>query len=524
MMFRHRRVLSAAAAAFAAVLLLSSCGDSGSDGSSAPIESGDPVAGGALEVLQTGEPRSLDPAALTNYWAFQPTLGNALYGTLMINDVESLEIDYKMATEFSTLDGGKTFILKLQPGLVFTDGTPLDAAAVKYNWDRLTDPALGSTSGRWAAQIEETRVEDPTTLTVTMRSENPHYAQAVVGSSLNWIASPAALEQGQAAFDENPIGAGPFTLESWSRQDAVKLTKNPDYWDAPKPYLDSLTIRTVSDTNQRVNAMTTGAADLASETNWESIDKLESAGLNAEVVATGGGQFMGMNFRRAPFDDERARRAVALAVDLDAINTAVYNGLGEVPETLFAESSPFFTDIPLKETDPETAQKLFDELAAEGKPVSFSFLSYPTTESRTLGEALQAQLSAFENVEVRVDVVDYPQAVARTGSHDFDMLISSAVIQDPDSPLWLAFHSASAGNNVGVSDPELDAALDAGRISENVDERKPAYNTVQERLAELVPGIWYYRAVPGVVWADNVHGVEVYALGSPLPEEIWVTE
>ncbi len=137
---------------------------------------------------------------------------------------------------------------------------------------------------------------------------------------------------------------------------------------------------------------------------------------------------------------------------------------------------------------------------------------------------MQAQLSAFENVEVRVDVVDYPQAVARTGSHDFDMLISSAVIQDPDSPLWLAFHSASSGNNVGVSDPELDAALDAGRISESVDERKPAYNTVQERLAELVPGIWYYRAVPGVVWADNVHGVEVYALGSPLPEEIWVTE
>ncbi len=133
-MFRHRRVLSAAAGVFAAVLLLSSCGDSGSDGSSAPSESGDPVAGGTLEVLQTGEPRSLDPAALTNYWAFQPTLGNALYGTLMVNDVETLEIEYKMATEFSTTDGGKTFTLKLQPDLVFTDGTPLDAAAVKYNW------------------------------------------------------------------------------------------------------------------------------------------------------------------------------------------------------------------------------------------------------------------------------------------------------------------------------------------------------------------------------------------------------
>ncbi|MFD3812990.1 ABC transporter substrate-binding protein [Rhodococcus sp. NPDC058639] len=523
-MFRHRRFLPAVAAACAAALLLTSCGESSSDAGASTTEAGDPVAGGSLTVLQTGEPRSLDPAALTNYWAFQPTLGNALYGTLMINDVESLDIEYKMATDFSTTDGGATFTLKLQPDLVFTDGTPLDAAAVKFNWDRLVDPALGSTSGRWAAQIAETRVEDPTTLQVTMRSPNPHYAQSIVGSSLNWIASPAALAKGPGEFDANPVGAGPFTLTSWTRQDAIELAKNPDYWDAPKPYLDTLTIRTVSDTNQRVNAMTTGAADLASETNWASLNKVEAAGLNTEVVPTGGGQFVGMNFARAPFDDARARRAVSLAVDLDAINTAVYNDEGQIPGTLFEESSQFFSDIPLKETDPAAAQKLFDELAAEGKPVSFTFLSYPTTESRTLGEALQAQLSAFQNVEAKVDVVDYAQATARTGARDFDMLISSAVIQDPDNPLWLAFHKDSSGNTVGVDDAELNAALDAGRIGVTVEERTAAYKTVQERLVELNPGIWYYRAVPAVVWGKNVQGVDVYALGSPLPEEIWVTD
>ncbi|MEU5840355.1 ABC transporter substrate-binding protein [Rhodococcus sp. NPDC047139] len=522
-MFRPRRFLPAVAAACAAVLLLSSCGEANS-GTGASAETGDPVAGGSLTVLQTGEPRSLDPAALTNYWAFQPTLGNALYGTLMINDVESLDIEYKMATDFSTTDGGATFTLKLRPDLVFTDGTPLDAAAVKYNWDRLVDPALGSTSGRFAGQIAETRVEDPTTLKVTMRSPNPHYAQSIVGSSLNWIASPAALAKGPGEFDANPVGAGPFTLASWARQDAIELTKNPDYWDAPKPYLDTLTIRTVSDTNQRVNAMTTGAADLASETNWASLKKVEAAGLNIDVVPTGGGQFAGMNFARAPFDDARARRAVSLAVDLDAINTAVYNDEGQIPGTLFEENSQFFSDIPLKATDPAAAQKLFDELAAEGKPVSFTYLSYPTTESRTLGEALQAQLSAFQNVEMKLDVVDYAQATARTAARDFDMLISSAVIQDPDTALWLAFHKDSSGNTVGIDDAELSAALDAGRVGVTVDERRAAYETVQNRLVELNPGLWYYRAVPGVVWGQNVQGVEVYALGSPLPEEIWVTD
>jgi len=57
-----------------------------------------------------------------------------------------------------------------------------------------------------------------------------------------------------------------------------------------------------------------------------------------------------------------------------------------------------------------------------------------------------------------------------------------------------------------------------------VEERTAAYETVQERLVELNPGIWYYRAVPAVVWGENVQGVDVYALGSPLPEEIWVTD
>lgn len=527
-MIRKFRLLEAIAAASSVVLLLGACGSSGADdgGSGAAqntVEAGDPVAGGSATILQTGEPRSLDPASLSNVWAFQPTLGNALYGTLMINNLETMELEPKMATGFTTEDGGATFTLTLRDDLRFSDGTPLDAAAVKFNWDRLKDPALGSTTIRQAVMIADTEVVDPTTLKVTLVTPNPHFGHAVVAGALNWIASPAALEQGTAAFDENPIGAGPFKLVSWTRQDAVELEKNPEYWDAPKPYLDSMTIRTVSDSNQRLNAVSTDAADLASETSWSSINTLADAGYQYQVATTGGGQIAGMNAARAPFDDPRARRAVSLAIDLDSVNTVVYNGEGDVPATLFPEESPFYADIPIQQTDPEAAQALFDELAAEGKPVSFTFMSYPTTESRTLAESMQAQLSAFENVEMKIDVADYATAQARTGARDFDMVISSATVQDPDYALWQAFHSESSGNFLGVSDPELDEALDRGRSAESMDERVEAYTTVQERLAEFVPGLWYVRAVPAVVYSPDLHGVQLYTLGSPLPEEFWIS-
>ena len=522
---RNRRMPRIAASSLSVVLILlvAACGGgSTSNGSGASEDEGTPVAGGSARILQSGEPRSLDPAALTNTWSHQPVLGNALYGALMVNNGESLAIEYKMATDFSSSDGGVTFNLALRPGLTFTDNTPLDAAAVKFNWDRLKDPALGSTSIRQATQVASTEVVDPQNLKVTMATANPHFAQSLLSGSMNWIASPTALAKGTKAFDENPVGAGPFVLSNWARQDAIELTKNPGFWDAPKPYLDQITITTVPDSNQRINVMTTGGADLASETNWANIHKAEKAGLTGQVVATSGGQIVGMNFRRAPFNDIRAREAVALAVDRDALNTVVYNSEAEVPATLLAKESPFFSDVQIRSADKARAQELFDELAAEGKPVSFTFLSYPTTESKAVAEGVQTQLSAFDNVDVEVEVVDYAAATARAGQRDFDMTITASLFEDPDAGLWPSFHSTSSGNFLGVDDPELDQALDLGRTASTQEERTQAYETVQKRLAEIHPGVWYVRALPSVIYGENVHGVDLYTLGSPLPEDIWL--
>jgi peptide/nickel transport system substrate-binding protein len=510
------------AAACSTMLILSACGGTSTTSDSA----GEPTIGGTLNAIQMTEPRTLDPANMSNSWAFQSLLGNALYGTLMTNDIDSLEIDYSMATDFTTSDEGQTFDLTLRPGLTFTDGTPLDAAAVKFNWDRLRDPELGSTSLLQAMQISTTEVVDDTTLRATLDPPNPHFAHSLVQSSMNWIASPRALQDGRAAFDADPVGAGPFTLVDWARQDRIDLTRNDDYWDAPKPYLDSITLRTSPDTNQRLNAMISGAADLAADSSWSTFARAEDAGLHVETVPMGGGQFIGMNMRRAPFDDERARRAVALAVDPATINSAVYAGAGDdqVPGTVFQDASPFYSDIPFTEPDKEAAQRLFDELAAEGKPVSFTFVGYSSAESKVAAEVLQASLAEFDNVDVRIQIVDNTEGVSRLTSHDFDMMISSALVQDPDAALWSAFHPESSGNFMGVDDAELTRALDAGRNADTVEARREAYDVVQDRLVDLNVGLWYVRGAPSVIAATDLQGIRMYGPGSLLPEEIQFTE
>ncbi|TCN57188.1 extracellular solute-binding protein (family 5) [Rhodococcus sp. SMB37] len=458
---RTKRSIDAAAVAVCSVLMLSACGgsDSGSAGND-PAEVGEPVAGGVATVIQMGEPRTLDPAAMSNTYAGSSLLGNALYGTLMTTDVDTLEIEYGLATDFSSDDGGATMVLSLRPDVTFSDGTPLDAEAVKFNWDRLRDPDTASGSIGEASQIASTEVLDPMTLEVTLVAPNPNYAHSVIVSSMNWIASPDALQQGAASFDENPIGAGPFTLANWFRQDVIELEKNPNYWDAPRPYLDGLTLRASADTTQRLNSITTGGADLASDSNWSTLATAEDAGTAAEVVPMGG-------------------------------------------------------------HDTEAAQQLFDELAAEGKPVSFTFTTFPTVENKAVAETTQAQLRAFDNVEV--EVLDFPAAFARFGTRDFDMMVHGVTIQDPDHSLWSSFHSASEGNIVGIDDPDLDAALDAGRVGPTVDEREAAYAVVQERLAELIPGAWYVRPAPAVLIGDDMHGVRLSGLGAPIPDGMWLT-
>lgn len=118
----------------ASMVMVGACGNGGAVRTD-EAEVGDPIQGGTVSVVQGGEPRSLDPATLVNAWVSNSLIGNALYGTLLVNDPETLEITPVLAESFDTADGGATFELKLREGLLFTDGTAYDAEAVRYNWN-----------------------------------------------------------------------------------------------------------------------------------------------------------------------------------------------------------------------------------------------------------------------------------------------------------------------------------------------------------------------------------------------------
>jgi peptide/nickel transport system substrate-binding protein len=523
-MIRKWRVLGVAVAA-ASAMLVSACAGGGAvaggGATGATGASGDPVAGGSATVLTLSEPRTLDPTFGSNNGPGGGVIGNALFGQLLLTDPKTSEIVPSMASAFATSDGGKTFDLTLRDGLRFSDGSPLTADAVKAHWEKVkTTP--GSTYAGDAGSVESTTVVSPTRLTITMVQPIPNFAYSVVTTTLNWIPKPEAVAAGAQAFDANPIGAGPFTLSEWRRQDALVVKRNPNYWDAPRPYLDQITFKPALDASQRINTVISGGADVAVESNWVNLQKAGQSNLFSEVQALSGGNYLALNTRRAPFDDVRARQAVALAIDAQALNVSVFSGAAKPVDTLFATDSPFYTDAKTLQPDKAKAQQLFDQLAAEGKPVSFTYTGTASSESKGTGESLQAQLSAFTNVTMTIQTVEYAQIAALQGTKDFDATVTSAAFLDPEPRLWTAFQGDSRVNMSGIDDPDLNAALLKGRTATTVDDRKAAYEVVEQRLEAQVPNVWISRNASGVVAGKQVGGVVQYGFGSLRADQLWV--
>ncbi|SDH72092.1 peptide/nickel transport system substrate-binding protein [Pseudonocardia oroxyli] len=212
-------------------------------------------------------------------------------------------------------------------------------------------------------------------------------------------------------------------------------------------------------------------------------------------------------------------------IDRNFVQASAFDGQGTVPDTLFVKDSPFYSDAPVAPSyDQQRAQQLFDELAAEGKPVSFAITTFQTTQSMRASQAMQTQLSRFSNVNVQVKVFDTPTAAAAVSRFDFQAVNRGTTFTDPDPVLYDALHTGSPSNINGISDPDIDKALDTGRAAPSTEQREQAYAIVAQRFAALYPTLYYLRLEYSVVYGDHLHGATLYGTGSLRVDGLWATK
>jgi len=514
----RRRVGVLAAVAAVVVLVATACGGGGEPARTDGWATGEPVSGGTFTLANLSDAGTLDPARCgTNDWG----ACSAVFGTLLTYDAAARTFGPGMAESF-TSDDGKVWTLTLRPGLTFTDGTPFDAAAVVYNWERIKDPANLS-AGRGVASSMTWSVVDPRTVRVELAAPN-HQLPWALYNELAMIGSPAGIAAKGPDFASAPVGAGPFTVQSWQRGTQLTLNRNPGYWDSPRPYVDTVILKAMPAEDQRINAVRSGDVDAAVGIQPGTGAKVRESGLASTELAYPLGVGLRMNFGQGDLVDPDVRTAVAKLIDAEQLRAAFWPEL-PVQQTMAPETSPYFdpaATYPAK--DVAGAQALVDGyLQRSGRteiPLEIKTLAgNPVADAQA--QMLQAQLQAAKGVTLSIVAQDAAVWFADTQRGDYQMQVFGVSGLNPDQ-LYKYFHTGASGNTNGFSDPEVDRLLDLTHSSADPAEQQQAFTDAVAVLTErLAFRAWSATTVTAFAQPGSVGGLQLDFTYFIRPELVW---
>jgi peptide/nickel transport system substrate-binding protein len=453
-----------------------------------------PVSGGTLNWRMSSEATTLDPAGNT-LGVGGTTQGNvalARYDSLVTQNVKNSTYNYRTATSITTNSAQTVWTIKLRSGITFTDGTPYDANAINFHWNRIKNPATASlsvaiiTGWTWA-------VVDAQTFQVTLPNPLGNFLETMAGT-LGAIPSPTAVTKYGSLYGTSPattVGAGPFTLTTWVHGTALTCTKNANYYMSGKPYLNTIIFTTLADNPTAVNGLLTNNFQIAYFSSSDaSVVALTHAGFPVAqnlFVAAYGIQFQ---FAQAPYTDVRIRQALVLAtnpVDANLKSTAGAAPLAGGKGTAFyPKNSPFYdASVSQKQNNLAAAQKLIDSYIAEkGAITGTQPLTCPTNSFLVnLGTALQQQWSKLTGITVQLAVTATSAAAILAyskGQYGVAISLEPAWLYVQDA--YAALYSTSPANISHYNNPKMDALITAGRGYQDVPHRKTYMNQMGQLL------------------------------------------
>jgi peptide/nickel transport system substrate-binding protein len=507
--------------------VLAGCAD---DDKSTPSAAGTPKQGGSLTMSLPGDSTSLDPYSTSFVNVADGSRMSALYDSLVYADPLTGSVRPQIAESLS-ISGAKsdTWQLKVRPGVKFSDGTPFDAEAVRFNWDRHKDEKVRSFQRTAAMNLAALTVVDPLTLDIKLISENANFDH-LVARTLAFIASPTALKANPGGIGDKPVGAGPFKLERWERGVKQTFVRNPDYWQKDKglPHLDKLTINVDTNVDHSIQEVEKGGIDLTVAVDPLAAAQAEDKKLGVQRISLNGGQMIIFNTLVAPFKDLQARRAVVYALSGKEINDKFFAGEGTPAKGIFAAASPVANiQLAASEDDKDRAKQLFENVTAGGtKKLKFTYLVPQAPASIRVAEYMKSVLNSYPGVEMEVKVVDIATYVTtvRAGNENWAVALNQNWIDDPEPGIYDFLHTGSFQNNSNYSNAGVDAALEEARKTTDPIKRRDAYTRVQLQVNKDMPYWVYQEALAAAVYGPDITGIQLVNDGVVLWDRIGTTK
>jgi len=556
-------------------LVLSACGGGGTTPATEPPTSGDPApateavsgpsGGGTVTLIIPEEPTTLNYFLADAAIVRQAAEATAMTGLATIN--EKGEYVATLAQELPTLDNGGlsadylTVTWKLREGLKWSDGEALTSDDVKFTVEVLSNPDAGALVGTSGFDLI-TSVETPDDLTavLTYSAPYPGYLDQFAYGLFPRHATGESADMANWEWNRNPVGAGPFIVSNWASGESITMTRNPNYYETGKPYLDSLVFAIVPEPAAQTAMMLNSEAQMQLWPGEFKADYDELLKGIATQHLIPGIWNMAIDFNlSAPFDgdptasaphpilgDIRVRQAIASAIDYQTLQKDVLKGSAGDSTNPFAYGW-YQCDLPRAfGFDIEKANQLLDEAgwvmgddgirvakgamyAEDGTRLSLELQGYTAFDPLQLTEEFIVENLKAVGVEARIQNYDFsiifgtfednsPRAVG-----DYDMLIfDRGFTTEPQGYNFDAYHSSripTAENSTGGNyfrwvNADVDAALETAGSSFDLQTRKDGYCTVGQAVIDDLPQVYLYLFQDNYGVADNLDGYVLSTWGS----------
>ena len=447
------------------------------------------------------EPSSLDPQVQWNpdsYSVYRNIFDN------LITRNDKGEIVAQIATSWKQISD-TVVEFQMRSDVVFHDGQKLTPQDVVFSVQRITDPKFGSPQ---LGQFDKiTKAEVAGTNAVRLTTSGPYPALLAQLVKLSIVPKHVVEAVGKDAFNLKPVGSGPYMFQGWQRGVAVTLVRNDKYWGTKGPF-PTVVFRAVPDAATRVANLQAGASDLAVTLNSDLAAQLKSSP-RAKVVSvpTERVAYLRLNPTKPPFDNEKIRQAVALAVDKAGIVDGILGGFDKpVNQMLIPAHAGYTPDLPASPYDLKKAQALIKEAGAAAK-VEIELATSPVFDQRVVQALQQMLVEAGLNVKINMsDMANYLKRAQSTP--DIVPALSfgrwSCACLDADGVLFPLLHKSSAWS--AYRNPKVDGLLEEARQTLDGKKRVDAYRGVNQAVIHDVPLVPLYQsaalygAAKGLEW------------------------
>jgi len=438
-----------------------------------------------------------------------------IYNRLYTFD-ENMEPLHDLVVKDAVSEDGTTWTFDLRPGVTFHDGTPCDAAAVKYTIERM-QKGVGNQKALYS-MIKEVEVKSPTRVVMVTKGLFPALRNNLAHPDAA-IVPPTADKKLGKDFGKRPVGAGPYKFVEWLTGDHLTLVRNDQYY-GPKPYFREIVFKFVPDAMTRVLMTDSGQADVALRVPPTDIAMLKANKSLTITHVMGRSIYFALNNAKPPFNDIRVRQAANYAVDKQAICDKVLLGAAH-PSHSLVEAVNYTINAGYYPYAPEKAKALLKEANAVGAKIVLLTPTNRYTLDTEVAQAVAGYLRAAGfNVEVNA-VGDWPSFTdkARHGEFNLHMLGWGGSTGDPDNAFRIQLHSSNAGKvwNCGsYKNPKVDKLIESGAKEFDLKKRARIYADIQKIVWDDAPWLFLHRLSIFIVSDSHVQGIKVLP-GTEMP-------